>query len=243
MYIHKAIFNAAYKQAGSLRVTDIRIGLGYTAVEVDHKLLGLSYSFIKEITPASCNVLVEAGCLIGKKASELLKGIFSYNLTEASLAIATANAILNKQTDNTDILDLIEKNDKVVMIGYFGPLIPLIKQNTDNLTICERDTKKDVMPDYAAYFELPDADVALISATTLINKTIDGLLNRIKKAKIVAIIGPSCTMEKSVFKDTPVTHLCGITVSHIEKAKIIVSEGGGTVSLKQATRKECLCLS
>lgn len=242
MYIHEAIFNAAYKQAGSLSVTDVRIGLGYTAVELEHKLLGLSYSFIKEITPASCNVLDKAGSLIGKNASDLLKGIFSYNLTEASLAIATANAVLNKHTHNTDISDLIEKNDKVVMIGYFGPLIPLIKQNTDNLTICERDAKKDVMPDYAAYFELPDADVALISATTLINKTIDGLLNRIKKARIVAIIGPSCTMEKSLFKDTSITHLCGITVSDIEKAKVIISEGGGTVSLKQVTQKECLCL-
>ncbi len=243
MYIHEAIFDAAYKQSTSLTVTDVRMGLGYTAVELEHKLLGLSYSFIKEITPASCSVLKEAGSLIGEKASVLLNGIFSYNLTAASLAIAAANAILNRHTQNTDILNLIEKNDKVVMIGYFGPLIPIIKQNTDNLIICERDAKKNVMPDYAAYFELPDADVVLISATTLINKTIDGLLSRIKKSRINAIIGPSCTMEKAVFKNTCITHLCGTTVSDIEQAKVIISEGGGTVNLKQVTRKECLCLS
>jgi hypothetical protein len=141
-----------------------------------------------------------------------------------------------------DILDTnrINVEDNVVMIGFFGPIISRLKNNVKKLTICERDKKLDVLPDYAAYFELESCDVAIISATTFINKTIDNLLDRIKKSHTIVVLGATTTMDREIFRDTPITHLCGVGIADIEKVKQIVSQAGGTKALKPYTRKVCI---
>lgn len=245
MYIHERIYEKAIGKAKNMTITDVRIGLGYTIVELDEKLCGLSYSFTKELNNPTCTALEDAGNLTGKKAEYLIKKIFSYDLLDSALAIACSNAILNNPgiSDNYDILNLIDKNSSVVMVGYFAPLIPIIKKKTKKFTVCERDSRRNSQPDYAEYFELKKCDIAIISATTLINKTIDNLLD-ITKAKVVAILGPSCIMDREIFENTKATHLCGSFVTDKEKAKEIISQGGGTQKLKVATRKGCvLCQS
>ena len=241
MFIHEKIYEAAIEKARNFIISDVRIGLGYTLVELDKTACGLSYSFTKELNSKTCTVLNYAGELVGEKASYLIEKIFSYNLLDSVLAIAAANAILNEQTvsDDYDIVSSVNKESSVVMIGYFGPLVPIIEKKAKRFVVCERDSKRDVFPDFAAYFELKKCDIAVISATTLINKTIDNLLEA-AEAETVAILGPSALMDKEVFKDTNVTHLCGSFVTDIKKAKLIISQGGGTQVLKAATKKGCV---
>ncbi len=241
MYVHEAIFETTIDKAKELEVKDVRVGLGYTLVELENNLCGLCYSFVKELNIRTCTVLDNAGEMIGKKASFLLEGIFSYNLLDSSLALACANAIINSQvnTEDIDIIENIDQSDKVVMVGYFSPLIDPIKAKTDNFIVCERSFRENTLPDYAAYFELKDANFVILTATSIINKTIDNLLELSKNAKTVAIMGPSTPMDKGIFKGKA-THLCGSAVTDIERAKSIVSQAGGTKKLKPATKKMCL---
>ncbi len=241
MYIHEKIYELAKPQADNLKIADVRIGLGYTLVELENGLCGLSYSFIKELNPKTCTALEYAGSLVGKNASYLLDKIFSYDLLDSTLALASANALLNKKTDSIeyDIIDSINKEQSVVMIGYFGPLVSIIEKKAKKFIICERHPRGGAYPDYAEYFELKKCDVAIVSATTLINKTIDNILD-ITKASTLAILGPSCPMNKKIFENTNVTHLCGSFVENIDKAKTIISQGGGTQKLKSATKKGCV---
>ncbi len=241
MHIHEKIYDLAIDRAKELSVKDVRIGFGYTLVELEGGVCGLAYSFTKELNIQTCTVLDEAGSLVGKRASFLLEKIFSYNLLDSALALACANAILNSGVSEKDIdvVGLIEPEDSVVMIGYFSPLIEPIKKKTDDFKICERSFREGTLPDYAAYFELKKADVALITATSIINKTIDSLLELAKNARIKAIIGPSTPMDKRIFEGKA-THLCGSVVVDIELAKRVVSEAGGTRKLKPATKKMCV---
>lgn len=241
MYIHEKIYEKAIDRAKNLTITDVRIGLGYTIVELDKKLCGLSYTFTKELSNQTCTALEDAGNLTGQRADYLIKKIFSYDLLDATLAIACSNAVLNNPeiSGNYDILDSIDENSSVVMIGYFAPLVPMIEKKTKKFTICERDSRRSSYPDYAEYFELKKCDIAIVSATTLINKTIDNILD-ITEAKTVAILGPSCIMDREIFEDTRATHLCGSFVTDREKAKEIISQGGGTQKLKVATKKGCV---
>ncbi len=244
MYIHEKIYEKAVSQAKKLTVTDIRIGIGYTIVELDEKIAGIAYSFTKELNIQSCTVLEDAGCMIGKRADYLLEKIFSYNLLDSSLALSCANAILNRDQNSIDydIIEAVNKETSVAMIGYFSPIVPLIEKKSKSFVICERSLKENSYPDYAAYFELEKCDIAVISATTIINKTIDVLLEK-TKAEVAAILGPSTIMDKEIFQDTNATHLCGSFVTDIEKAKQMISQGGGTKKLKKATKKGCVvCL-
>ncbi len=240
--IHERIYKRLLDVAQGHTVTDVVVGLGYTAVEVDGEALGISYTFAKELNPVSCTVFKKAGSLREVDAIELVEGLLSYSLLDSSLSLALANALLNRPTDGGDFLGELRGTDKVVMVGYFGPLIPVIEEKCDRLIICERDSRKGVLPDYAAYTELRNADVVVLSATTLINKTVDTLLMHSESARVVALVGPSCLMDKAVFENTPVTHLCGVTIGSIDRAKEIISQGGGTVALKECTRKECVVL-
>ncbi|WP_035587395.1 Rossmann-like domain-containing protein [Hippea jasoniae] len=239
-YIHQKIFEKTIETAKELEVKDVRIGLGYTIVELDNNTAGLSYSFTKELNITSCSVVDEAGSLTGKKASYLIEKIFSYNLLDSSIALAAANAIINSniESKDIDIVKFIKPTDKVVMIGYFGPLVEAIEAKTEKFVICERSVRGKSLPDYAAYFELQDADIAIITATSIINKTIDALLKLPKKARIVAIMGPSAPMDLEIF--SAATHVCGSKVRDIKLAKQIISEGGGTRKLKPALSKHCV---
>ena len=240
MYINESIYELSIEKAKCLLIKDVRIGFGYTLVELEGGLCGLAYSFTKELNIQTCTVLDEAGSLVGKKASFLIEKIFSYNLLDSALALACANAILNSDVDEKDIdvVSLIKHKDNVVMIGYFSPLIEPIKKKTENFKICERSFREGTLPDYAAYYELKKADVALITATSVINKTIDSLLELAKNARVIAIVGPSTPMDKRIFEGKA-THLCGSVITNIELAKKIISEAGGTKKLKPATKKMC----
>ncbi len=245
MFIHSKIYEKAEKDSRKLTIKDVRIGLGYTIVELDNGICGLSYSFVKELNAKTCTALDYAGSLIGKKAHYLLEKIFSYNLLDSTLALATANAILNREENSVDydIINRIDSTKSVVMVGYFSPLISIIEKKAKNFVICERNPRGNSLPDYAEYFELKKCDIAIVSATTLINKTIDNILD-ISEAEIFAILGPSCPMDREIFSNTKVTHLCGSFVTDTQKAKTIISEGGGTQKLKVATKKGCvLCQS
>lgn len=244
MFAHESIFEAAKEQAKNLTVSDIRIGLGYSCVELDNVFLGLSYTFAKELNSTSCNVADFGEKIIGKKAIELLNGIFSYNLLDGALAIACANAILNQPQENYfDFLNLIEKHHRVVMIGYFAPIIEQIKQRAKSLKIVERDNRFKSLPDYAAFYELKECDIAIISATTLVNKTIDSILS-FSSAKYNILLGASCTMSKQAFLGTNLTHLCGVSILDKNKIKILVSLAAGTRLISKYTKKECfICQS
>jgi len=244
MFVHEAIYEIAKEKAQKLEISDIRIGLGYTCVELNNNLCGLSYTFAKELNHKSCNILDIGEKIIGKKAIELLNGIFSYNLLDSALAIACANAILNKPQENYfDFLSLIEKQHNVVMVGYFAPIIGHIKQKAKSLKIIERDSRLDALPDWASFFELKNCDVAIISATTLVNKTIDSILS-FSNAKYNILLGATCTMSKEAFLNTKITHLCGVNIVNKDKVKTLVSLAAGTRLISQYTKKECiLCLS
>jgi uncharacterized protein len=77
----------------------------------------------------------------------------------------------------------------------------------------------------------------ILSATTLLNRTIDGLLQLCQNAREVAILGPSTPLLPEAFGTHGVTLLSGIQVIDPQRALRIVSEGGGTRQFGGAVRK------
>ena len=66
------------------------------------------------------------------------------------------------------------------MVGYFGPLVPEVRRRAAKLHIFERVDlpQGDLLPQERAGEILPHCQVAIISATTLLNRTLEPLLSK-----------------------------------------------------------------
>jgi uncharacterized protein len=220
-----------------LTIQDIRIGLGYCCVELSDGSAGLAWTPGRQA--ASCTHLKGAGSLIGMKAKDLLPWLAGEAYLERAIGLAVFNAVnskvqrIFKQEEAVSLLELTAE-DHVVMVGYFAPIIPRIKKIGCRLEIIELDRQKPgtievIEGDYA----LSQCDVAIITSTSIINNTVDGLLGRLKKNRSAVMLGPSTPLCSQAFEGTRITQLSGALVSCAKQVKNIVSQGGGTMLLKK----------
>jgi uncharacterized protein (DUF4213/DUF364 family) len=225
---------------------DIRIGLGYTAVRLDDGRCGLAFTLHEE-EYESCCVVPDAGTLTGRSILELAEYIKSPDTTACAIGLAAINALIDPPAAvvESDILDLlpVKSDDSVGMIGYFGPLVDPIRKQARALHIFERRPIPElgVLPDTAAVDVLPKCQVVIMSATTLLNHTIDGLLDYCKSSREIALLGPSTPFLPEVFGRRGITMLSGLQVVDAPQVLRIVSEGGGTRQFGSAVRKLTLC--
>jgi len=228
--------------AAGRRVAEVRIGLGYTAVQLDNGRCGLAYTLRDDIQEGCC-VINTAGTLAGRPASELAAWVKSLDSIHAAVGLATLNALVEKPLDavETDLLTLLPvgPDDVIGMVGYFGPLVEPLRKRCRALHILERHpgAESGLLPESAAGEVLPRCQIAILSATTLLNRTLDGLLQLCRNAREVAILGPSTPLLPEVFATRGATLLSGVHVIDPERALRIVSEGGGTRQLGEAVKK------
>ena len=228
--------------AAECTVAEIRIGLGYTAVLLENGGCGLAYT-LHESEYESCCVVPEAGKLAGRKVSELISWMKLEDTTACAVGLATVNAILGPPAAavQSDILDLlpVHSDDSIGMIGFFGPLVKPLKERGKALFIFERkpNPESGILPESAARDLLPQCQIAVITATAILNRTMDGLLELCKTAREIAILGPSTPLLPEVFARHGVTMLSGLQVVDPAQTLRIVSEGGGTRQFGRAVRK------
>jgi len=243
MSIRQKIKEASLELAGDVFVRDVRVGLVYTAVLLDNGQLGVAYTFHRDLK-GGCSVFKELRPLVGKKASEMLAMLDSTDRVESAVALATSNALSNTinndplEGDALEYLD-IHPEDNVAMVGYFAPLVPLIKKRAESLKIFEQIdlAEGDLLPEKDLYRQLPHCQVAVITSTSILNHTVDAILNAARTCREVVLLGASTPILPEVFTDTPVKILSGVVVTDTEKIMRIVSEGGGMRLFKNYIRK------
>src|SRR6056297_3326984 len=122
------------------KVSDLRIGLGYTAVRLDSNETGLAGTLRYDL-PRGCSLLDRAGKFEGTDATAAAGLLTRPDPLLAAIGLATINAALNRdQESNTDSpLEAlsISAGDSVGMVGNFAPLMDPIKQRTEELYVFE----------------------------------------------------------------------------------------------------------
>jgi uncharacterized protein len=235
--IQKMICDYIVPFCKNIIAADVRIGLAYTSVRLDNGNTGIAFTY-KSYT-GSCTHEQKAGSLAGTPASELVNMLDTGNSLSRSIGLATANAVAtgmphpeSRPENILDILD-IKESEHVVMVGSFGPLLPRLKRIGCRLDIMELNNNipGTISPEKGRPY-LAECDVAIITATSILNGTVDELLSKIVKSRATVILGPSSFMRPEVFRETPVTHIAGVWVRDIKAVEKIVSEGGGTMILK-----------
>ncbi len=230
-------------QTSGKTIKDVRAGLGYTCVQLEDGSCGLAYTFRNQLGNC-CGTMNDAGNLIGRSGAEIIPWTRSSNRLMAAIGLATINAFLNRpevdwETGNiTSALD-VGPADTFGMVGDFRPILNDIRNKTSNIYVFEQDPAKiiglypeDSMPQF-----LPKCDVVVITATSIINHTIDAVLANCQNAREICLLGPSTPLCPEFFKLANVTLLAGTVVMNPELILQIVSQGGGTMTMKPAVKQ------
>ncbi len=171
----------------------------------------------------------EAGRLLAQDAAELACLVNSGSLMEASIGMATINALLPVQEswwvdlNAEEVIVAHGQGKKVALIGHF-PFIPRLEGRVGELWVIEKDPRGDDLPAKAADEFLPQADVIAITGTTLINHTFDGLMAIRNPEALVLVLGPSTPLSPILF-DHGVHLLSGAVVEDIESVMRAAGQG------------------
>lgn len=226
-------------EAAAFSVVDVRIGLGYTAVRLDSGHAGVAWT--PESRSHSCTHVPQAGTLTDRSAEELLCFLVDEGsaLTRA-IGLATANALLaalprpDAMRDEVIASLNITPADKVVMVGYFAPIVAQIRAIGCDFQIVELKPYRDetIGPDEGRG-ALADATIAILTGTSVINGTCDDMLSSLGRPRAAVLLGPSSPLCPEAFSGTKLTHIAGSRVREAEPVMRIISEGGGTMIMRK----------
>ncbi|WP_078117842.1 Rossmann-like domain-containing protein [Thiosocius teredinicola] len=212
------------------------IGLTWTTCRTAHNV-GFAMS---PGTPT--RTLSWPGEIAGRAAAEVATWVRSWDLYEATVGLAAANALINTpgnalmqsaepvppgSSANLSVFEYFRpqlNGRKVVVVGRY-PGLDNATRGLD-VTVLERNPSGNDLADPAAEFVLPDADWVFLTSTSLINKTFPRLASLAENA-VTVMMGPS-TPWLTDWADFGVDFIAGVRPVDTDRAVQIAAEGGGT---------------
>jgi uncharacterized protein (DUF4213/DUF364 family) len=237
--VHKRLIELLSPHAEGSTVKDVRIGLGYTAAQLDSGYAGVAWT--PEGSSSSCTYFKAAGTLAGSPTRELL-ALLADETSELARAVglATANAMLAAlprpvalKEDAIASLNITDA-DHVAMVGYFGPIMVGLKKTGCRLDVVELNSERaeNMLTPQEGKEALISCTIAIITGTTLINGTFEEVTAALGNPRAAVLLGPSSPLCGEAFHGTKITHVGGSRVSNAAAVLRIVSEGGGTMVMK-----------
>lgn len=190
---------------------------------------GLATTIIGAKPHDHTTVVRDVGHLHRKTAQELAAYALSENFMEVSIGIAAINSLL--EVNEKDAVEmnaskiLMKKGagKNVAVVGHF-PFIPHLRTGVQNLWVIEQQpTGGDNLTSSAADL-IPQADFVAITASALINHTLDNLLALCSPDSLVMILGPSTPLSPVLF-DHGATIIAGSRV--LDESVVLTSIGQG----------------
>jgi uncharacterized protein (DUF4213/DUF364 family) len=170
-------------------------------------------------------------------AIELAKFSLSDDVTKASLGIAAINSLIRVDVQKYADLDGLQmicdlgKGKNVSVVGHF-PFLERVREVAKNLWIIEKHPRPGDITEEAGKDCLPKSDIVVISGTTLINHTLEGILSLCNPKSVRMMLGPSTPVTPVLF-DYGIDILSGSRVTDKETALKYISEGANFVRLKK----------
>ena len=225
------LFDHLIQNLGEAKAISCTIGLNWTVVETE---LGCGLAHTPSKNTLGCKPVEIAGQLAGSPIRTLAGLAFSENLIERAIGTASINAFYNRydldseETNGLNELDSYGSN--IALVGRF----PGLDKRGFNPMVIELNPKEGEHPTDRAEAVIDQCDQVIITASTLINGTIENLLG-IAKDKKVFLVGPSTPLTPLLF-EFGINVLSGMLVSDPNMALKIAAEGGSVKNLKSAGR-------
>lgn len=205
----------------TVTVTGIVRGAAWVGAELSNGSFGIAMNTEGE------SVERMFASLVGLGAQTAAQAVMSWSFNEASEAMAVINAYYNTPermerlrlaADDakscTDGMDIEGKT--VALIGHLK-LGDEALRGAKMVYIIEREPRDGDLPDSACEYILPECDVAIITGSAAINKTMPRLLELSENAKTI-VIGPTVPMCPEL-KALGIDRLSGMVVT--DKAGIV----------------------
>ncbi len=203
-------------------VRDVHVGYAWIGV------LSRNCGVAKNLGALHDYVVHDLGQLREKTAVELAEYAKSWNMIEAGIGLAAINSLIEPRGEELNMLDFLLDNaagKKIAMVGHF-PKVEKLRTLADELWVIEKQPQKGDIIDTASEYFIPKADIAVITSSGVVNKSIERLLELSQGLTI--IIGPSTPMSPVLF-DYGVDMLAGLKVVDEERMMTKIAQGGGKV--------------
>ncbi len=227
------------------------IGLFFTGVKLDTGVTGACATPLRSIPdavccPSSAMAMPFPGKLRGRLARDLLRETAAPSGIRRAVGVAAMNAladmcwerrapagvVLRTGVDAYDAAE-IQPGQNVVVVGAFVPFLKSLKRAHQRFTVLEMDSAT-LKPDELPYFRpageassvVPDADVVLITGTTLLNNTLENLLVLCRPQARVVLVGPTVGLVPDAFLRRGVDVLGGVRVTAPDAFLDVLTEGG-----------------
>jgi uncharacterized protein len=235
----------------TIRVERAVVGLFFTGVKLDNGLCGASATPLKTIPeavccPSSAMAMPFSGKMRGRPAIELAREALSAHGIRRAAGIAALNALaelcwcrrpcpeaeLQVGVDAFDATD-IRAGEQVVVVGAFVPFLKELKRRGQPYLVLEQDPatlKAEEMPFFRPAVEapavVPQADVLLITGSTLVNATLEDLLALARPSARVTIVGPTVGMLPDAFFARGADVLGCVRITEPDAFLDLLAEGG-----------------
>ena len=227
------------------------VGLFFTGVKLDTGVAGACATPLRSIPeavccPSSVMAMPFPGKLRGRLARDLLKETEATSGIRRAVGVATMNALAamcweRRATPDVDLqigVDAydaanIQLGEHVVVVGAFVPFLKALKRAGQTFTVLEMDPAT-LKPDELAHFRpaeqasqvVPDADVVLITGTTLLNDTLENLLKLCRPDTRIVLVGPTVGLYPDAFLRRGADVLGGVRVTAPDAFLDVLAEGG-----------------
>ena len=238
-------------ELAGITVERAAIGLFFTGVKLNNGIAGACATPIKTIPeavccPSSAMAMPFPGKLKGRPAYDLAREALGDNGIRRAVGIAAMNALADacwrrrphSATElrfGIDAFDATEMDpgDKVVVVGAFVPFLRELKRRRQPFLVLEEDPAT-LKPEELPFFRpaeqaasvVPEADVLLITGTTLINDTLENLLGWAKPSARVTMVGPTVSFLPDAFLRRGADILGTVRITDPDAFLDVLAEGG-----------------
>ncbi|WP_313350582.1 DUF364 domain-containing protein [Paracoccus sp. (in: a-proteobacteria)] len=239
------------QEAAVHRVDRATLGLFFIAVTLDSGHTGLCATPLKEIPeavccPSSAMSMPFPGKLQGMGALRLAQEALSHTGLRRALGIAALNALAHlaaerrgprgyRILEGVDAFDVarIQPQETAVVVGAFGPFLKALRGIGARHFVLEKDPAT-LRPNEMEHFRpaesypeiVPQADVLLITGTTLINDSLPGLIACAHPQARVVLVGPTVPMLPDAFLARRGMILGTVRVTDSDALHDVLAQGG-----------------
>ncbi len=249
--LHANVVKRLGAELEALTIDRAVLGVFFTGVKLANGAGGLCATPGNNVPEAVCcpnpaKAMPAPGKIAGCKAVAVLNDLYRPEDLRRGLAIATLNALAEtlwlrdgppQGTDLCigDAFDalLLAPGQRVALVGAFPTYMCELRSRNQPFSVLELDPsvlKPEELPYYVPSTQapqvIPQADVLIATGTTLLNDTIDGLLQLLQPGARAAVIGPTATLLAEPYARRGVSVVGGTRVLAADELLELLAEGG-----------------
>jgi uncharacterized protein (DUF4213/DUF364 family) len=226
----------------SWRVVEIYVGVNWTlsiVVSPDGKRHAGIASTPRDIAP---DARYQPGSyLLDINACEAANLLLSTDNSCVAVALATINALLQPTTSELTHIDAADwlsehcKDRKVAIFGRFPFIEDEVRPFAKDVYVFEQTPETGEYRQKDMGRLLPEADLIAVTASSIINHTVDDILSHRRAHHTIIMLGPSAPLTTRLFK-CGIDALFGVRVSDQQAAIESVQSGDGFQKMRGVER-------